>query len=99
MNKYGISVLLYDYTGNGESNRDFNSYEQDVKVVLAWAQHEGYELGRIVLCGFSIGSYSALVVPGPMPRLLISPVCGIIPYVEGTTVQYEGEMFDNIENA
>lgn len=34
-----------------------------------------------------------------MPRLLISPVCGIIPYIEGTTAQYEGEMFDNIENA
>ena len=81
MNKYGVSVLLYDYTGDGESNKDFHSYESDIKVVLAWAQHLGYSLSKIILCGYSIGSYSALVVNGPMPRLLISPVCGIIPFV------------------
>lgn len=81
MNKYGVSVLLYDYTGNGESNRNFHTFESDVKVVLAWAQQQGYELSKTILCGYSLGSYSALVVPGPMPRLLISPVCGIIPYI------------------
>ena len=34
-----------------------------------------------------------------MPRLLISPICGIISFVEETNLQYEGEMYDNIANA
>lgn len=99
MVRYGISVLLYDYTGDGESQKDFYSYETDIKVVLAWALKKGYSLSKIVLCGYSIGSYSALLVPGQMARILISPICGIIPFIEGTTIQYEGEIFDNLENA
>jgi pimeloyl-ACP methyl ester carboxylesterase len=87
---YGISVLLYDYTGDGESCKKFSSYETDIKVVLAWALLLGYDLANIIICGYSIGSYSALVIPGPMGRILISPICGIIPFVEGTTLQYEG---------
>lgn len=34
-----------------------------------------------------------------MARILISPICGLIPFVEGTSNQYEGETFDNLENA
>lgn len=97
--RFKVSVLLYDYTGDGESKRDFYSYELDLKVVLAWAQHIGYPLHRIVLCGYSIGSFSALLLKGEMPRILISPICGVIPFVEGTSNQYEGEIFDNLENA
>jgi hypothetical protein len=67
--------------------------------VLAWAQHLGYDLSNVIICGYSIGSYSALLVPGPMGRILISPICGVIPFVEGTTLHYEGEVFDNFKNA
>jgi pimeloyl-ACP methyl ester carboxylesterase len=87
---YGISVLLYDYTGDGESTKTFTNYETDIKVVLSWVQHLGYDLSSIIICGYSIGSYSALLLPGPMGRILISPICGVIPFVEGTTLQYEG---------
>lgn len=34
-----------------------------------------------------------------MPRILISPFSGIIPLIEETEGQYEGEIFDNVENA
>ena len=60
---------------------------------------QGYDLRRTVLCGFSLGSYSALCLEGLMPRILISPFSGIIPLIEEKEAQYEGEMYDNIENA
>ena len=52
-----------------------------------------------MLCGFSIGSYSTLLLKGSMPRILVSPICGLISYIEGTTKKYEGEDKKNIENA
>ena len=83
MVRYGIAVVLYDYNGEGESRGRFNSYEDDIKTVLAWVFKKGYHPQRTLLCGFSIGSYPTLSVPGPMPRILISPICGLISLVEG----------------
>ena len=68
----------------------------DIKVILAYAIKQGYDLRRTVICGFSLGSYSALCVEGIMPRILVSPFSGIIPLIEDTEAQYEGELFDNI---
>jgi pimeloyl-ACP methyl ester carboxylesterase len=60
--KYNVAVLAYDYTGDGESQKEFSSYEEDLKLVLAWVITEGYKLNRAILCGFSLGSYSALAL-------------------------------------
>ena len=99
MIKYGVAVVMYDYNGEGESKGEFTSYEDDIQTVLSWTLRQGYSPKRVVLCGFSIGSFPTLSVPGPMARLLISPICGLIPLIEGTSLQYEGEFFDNIKNA
>ena len=93
---YAVGFVAYDYTGQGESTRNFHSYESDIKVVLSWVIRQGYDLRRTVLCGFSLGSYSALCLEGLMPRILISPFSGIIPLIEEKEAQYEGEMYDNI---
>lgn len=68
-------------------------------VVLAWAVRLGYKLNRIILCGFSLGSYSALCLEGEMPRILISPICGIISFFETEAARYDGEKYDNLQNA
>ena len=60
---------------------------------------EGYKLNRTILCGFSLGSYSALALCGMMPRILISPICGIISYLEGEGKRYEHERYDTVEKA
>jgi hypothetical protein len=78
--KYGVALLAFDYSGDGESEKEFSSYDEDIKLVLAWTVRLGYKLSRTVLCGFSLGSYSALCLQGPMPRMLISPICGIISF-------------------
>ena len=70
-----------------------------MKIMLSWAVSEGYDLRRVVLCGFSVGTFSALILPGMMPRVLISPFSGIIPLVEEQEARFEGEPLDNIENA
>jgi hypothetical protein len=70
-----------------------------MKIMLSWAVSEGYDLRRVVLCGFSVGTFSALIPPGMMPRVLISPFSGIIPLVEEQEARFEGEPLDNIENA
>ena len=88
MVKYGIGVVLFDYSGEGESKGSFVSYENDLQTVLAWVHKQGYSPKRTILCGFSIGSYPTLSAPGPMPRILISPLCGLIPLIEGTCLQY-----------
>ena len=88
MTKYGIAVVLYDYNGEGESKGKFQSYEKDIKIVLSWVFKQGYSPSRTVLCGFSIGSFPTLTIPGPMPRILVSPICGLTPLVEGTNLQY-----------
>lgn len=97
--KYGIAMAAYDYTGDGESEMDFESYQEDLKVVLAWILRQGYKMNKVVLCGFSLGSYSALCLQGQMARLLISPICGIISFFETEAARYEGEKYDNIKNA
>jgi hypothetical protein len=51
-----------------------------MRLVLAWTVRLGYKLSRTILCGFSLGSYSALCLEGEMPRILISPICGIISF-------------------
>ena len=61
----------------------FSSYEEDIKLVLAWIVSKGYTLDKTILCGFSLGSYSALTLEGQMPRILISPICGIYTFLEG----------------
>ena len=81
--RHKIAVLAYDYTGDGESKMKFSSYEEDIKLILAWVVSKGYSLGNTILCGFSLGSYSALTLEGVMPRILISPVCGILTFLEG----------------
>ena len=82
--KYGVGFIGYDYTGEGESEKQFHSYELDLKVLLAYAVKQGYDLRKTVLCGFSIGSYSALCIEGIMPRILVSPFSGLIPLIEET---------------
>lgn len=79
--KFSIATIAYDYTGDGESQKDFVDFESDLKCILAWAVKQGYDLRRIILCGFSLGSYSALCLKGQMPRILISPLCGLTSYV------------------
>jgi pimeloyl-ACP methyl ester carboxylesterase len=81
--RYNIAVVAYDYTGEGESQLEFSSYEEDLKLVLAYVLMLGYDLGRTILCGFSLGSYSALSLNAQMPRILISPVCGILSFFDG----------------
>jgi hypothetical protein len=51
------------------------------------------------MCGFSLGSYSALCLEGEMPRILISPICGIISFFETEAARYEGEKYDNVGKA
>ena len=38
------------------------SYEEEVKLVLAWTISKGYKLENTILSGFSLGSYSALAL-------------------------------------
>jgi hypothetical protein len=57
---------------------------------MSWAIKQGYDLRRIILCGFSLGSYSALCLKGQMARILISPLCGITSYVEDKAIRFEG---------
>jgi hypothetical protein len=57
--------------------------EEIMKIMLGWAISTGYDLRRVVLCGFSVGAYSASLIPGLMPRILVSPFAGIIPFIEG----------------
>ena len=47
-------------------------------------------MDRIILAGFSLGSYSALSMEVVMPRVLISPVCGIVPFLEGEAKRFGG---------
>ena len=61
----------------------FGNYEDDIKLVLAWVVSKGYTLDKTILSGFSLGTYSALVLQGKMPRILISPICGILTFLEG----------------
>lgn len=63
---------------------------------MAYAVKQGYDLRKVIICGFSLGSYSALCIEGIMPRILVSPFSGLIPLIEETEAQYEGELFDNI---
>ena len=62
---------------------DFNSFEDDLKLILAWVLNEGYELKNVILLGFSLGSYSALLLQGQMNRILVSPICGIVAFLNG----------------
>ena len=87
---FKIAVLAYDYTGDGESEKEFVSYESDLNLVVSWVIRKGYKMDRIILAGFSLGSYSALSMEGVMPRLLISPVCGIVPFLEGEAKRFGG---------
>lgn len=96
---YGVAVVAYDYTGYGESRLDRGSFEQDIKTVLAWVLAKGYSVGRIVLAGFSLGSYPTLLLDASLPRLLIAPISGITSFVEGEVAHYEQEPFDNIRAA
>lgn len=79
---YNIAILAYDYTGDGESTLPFHDYNNDIKTILSFVVSQGYDLRRVILAGFSLGSYSTLCLEGMMPRLLISPITGIISYVE-----------------
>lgn len=88
--KFEISAIAYDYTGDGESLKEFVNFETDLMCILAWAVKQGYDLRRTILCGFSLGSYSALCLQGQMPRILISPICGLISYVEERAIRFEG---------
>lgn len=67
--------------------------------MLSWVIRKGYRMDRIVLAGFSLGSYSALCLEGVMPRLLISPVCGIMPFLEGEAKRFLGEKYDTVSKA
>ena len=62
--KFGIGAIGYDCSGEGESQQGFVSYEKDMRMVLSWALSLGYRLNRTILCGFSLGSYSALCLEG-----------------------------------
>jgi predicted esterase len=66
----------------------FSSYEEDLKLVLAWVLNKGYDLHRIILCGFSLGTYSALSLMGQMPRILVSPVCGVYSFLNGEAKRF-----------
>jgi len=35
-----------------------------MKIILAWIVKQGYKLNRTIICGFSLGSYSALCIKG-----------------------------------
>ena len=59
---YGVAVVAYDYTGYGESRQERGSFEEDIRTVLAWVVSKGYHPGRIVLAGFSLGSYPTLLL-------------------------------------
>lgn len=80
---YGVAVVAYDYTGYGESSKDGGSFEDDIKTVLAWVVQQGYPIGRIVLAGFSLGSYPTLLLDAAFPRVLIAPITGLTSFVEG----------------
>lgn len=95
---YGISFVGYDYVGDGESEGCFISYEEDIETVLAWVLGQGYKLSKVILCGFSIGVYSALCLEGMMTRIVISGFAGLLPMVEKREAQFEGEILDNVEN-
>lgn len=97
--QYGIAVAAYDYSGYGESRKEQTDFEGDIRTVLCWVLELGYPIHRVVLGGFSLGTYSTLMLKGVMPRLLIAPICGITPFFEGEIAQYKGEMFDNVKAA
>jgi len=96
---YSVAVVAYDYTGYGESGRQKGNFEEDIKTVLAWVLSKGYAAGRVVLMGFSLGSYPTLVLEAPIPRVLIAPISGLTSFVEGEIAHYENEPFDNIQAA
>ena len=77
----------------------FQSYKDDLKLVLAWTIAKGYKLSRTVLCGFSLGSYSALAIQGQMPRILISPICGVLSFLDGEARRFNGEKYGTVEHA
>jgi alpha/beta superfamily hydrolase len=81
--KYSIAFVGFDAMGEGESEGEIGKEEQVMKIMLSWTISNGYDLRRVVLCGFSVGAYSATLIPGVMPRVLISPFAGIIPFIEG----------------
>lgn len=67
-------------------------------VVLSWVLKLGYNISNVILCGFSLGSYPTLCIPGEIPRIVVGGICGLIPFVEGEVVQFKKDPFDNIKN-
>jgi pimeloyl-ACP methyl ester carboxylesterase len=57
---YKIDVLGYDYSGYGESRVSVIGEEtivRDLELVIAWLNRP---IGKIILWGFSLGSYPAV---------------------------------------
>jgi pimeloyl-ACP methyl ester carboxylesterase len=61
---YDVAVVIYDYTGCGNSKLADGMMEKDLIAVLSWVLKLGYSISNIILCGFSLGTYPTLSMPG-----------------------------------
>lgn len=71
--------VIFDYTGYGESRvRDVGEEIicRDLEIVLAWVT-ETVKLSEIILWGFSLGTYPAMVVASKYPLCALVLQCPI----------------------
>jgi pimeloyl-ACP methyl ester carboxylesterase len=65
-NLAGIDVILFDFSGSGENDREpvlLSTQINDLEIVYQWVQQQGYR--RIGTLGLSFGGYTALLAKLP----------------------------------
>lgn len=75
--KYMVEYVVFDYNGSGESRSDIVGEEvicKDMELVLAWVNRP---LDKIILWGFSLGTYPVLHCASRYPVKAIILQCPI----------------------
>jgi len=83
--RQGVAVVRFDFSGCGESGRDFGESLlqcrlRDLEAVLAYVKEQPWANGRLSLMGSSMGGYVSLLAVARRPDELQGAACWATPF-------------------